>query len=137
MSRFLKGDVGKEKRHSRWREQQVQKPGDVKASLPPSPPPPQYIPLRAWLYRDGFARFSNTRFTLNSIDDQCILGSHLPIPYALGPSRPLVGPERAHPFHKCLLSSCGMPSSSLGTADIAMNKTGLVPSLRELPVLWG
>ncbi|KAK2109787.1 putative tubulin polyglutamylase ttll9, partial [Saguinus oedipus] len=30
----------------------------------------QYIPLRAWLYRDGFARFSNTRFTLNSIDDQ-------------------------------------------------------------------
>ncbi|KAG8567245.1 hypothetical protein GDO81_013552 [Engystomops pustulosus] len=32
-----------------------------------------YIPLRAWLYRDGFARFSNTRFTLSSIDDQCIL----------------------------------------------------------------
>ncbi|XP_071882427.1 probable tubulin polyglutamylase TTLL9 isoform X3 [Anas platyrhynchos] len=32
-----------------------------------------YIPLKAWLYRDGFARFSNTRFTLNSIDDHCIL----------------------------------------------------------------
>ncbi|KAF5917902.1 hypothetical protein HPG69_010055 [Diceros bicornis minor] len=32
----------------------------------------QYIPLRAWLYRDGFARFSNTRFTLNSIDDQYV-----------------------------------------------------------------
>uniref|UniRef100_A0A2K5EGN8 Tubulin--tyrosine ligase-like protein 9 n=1 Tax=Aotus nancymaae TaxID=37293 RepID=A0A2K5EGN8_AOTNA len=31
-----------------------------------------YIPLRAWLYRDGFARFSNTRFTLNSIDDQYV-----------------------------------------------------------------
>ncbi|XP_073436866.1 probable tubulin polyglutamylase TTLL9 isoform X5 [Dendrobates tinctorius] len=31
-----------------------------------------YIPLRAWLYRDGFARFSNTRFTLSSIDDQYI-----------------------------------------------------------------
>ncbi|XP_069809866.1 probable tubulin polyglutamylase TTLL9 isoform X3 [Dendropsophus ebraccatus] len=31
-----------------------------------------YTPLRAWLYRDGFARFSNTRFTLSSIDDQYI-----------------------------------------------------------------
>ncbi|NP_001342648.1 probable tubulin polyglutamylase TTLL9 isoform 4 [Mus musculus] len=31
-----------------------------------------YIPLRAWLYRDGFARFSNTRFTLNSIDDHYV-----------------------------------------------------------------
>nr|XP_017516107.1 probable tubulin polyglutamylase TTLL9 isoform X1 [Manis javanica] len=31
-----------------------------------------YLPLRAWLYRDGFARFSNTRFTLNSIDDQYV-----------------------------------------------------------------
>ncbi|KAE8574253.1 hypothetical protein XENTR_v10003346 [Xenopus tropicalis] len=34
-----------------------------------------YVPLKAWLYRDGFARFSNTRFTLSSIDDQCILYS--------------------------------------------------------------
>ncbi|KAG5837919.1 hypothetical protein ANANG_G00218220 [Anguilla anguilla] len=34
-----------------------------------------YIPLKAWLYRDGFARFSNTRFSLNSLDDQCILPS--------------------------------------------------------------
>ncbi|KAF6089698.1 tubulin tyrosine ligase like 9 [Phyllostomus discolor] len=48
-----------------------------------------YIPLRAWLYRDGFARFSNTRFTLNSIDDQCILGPHLPSPFVLRPSCPL------------------------------------------------
>ncbi|XP_069507107.1 probable tubulin polyglutamylase TTLL9 isoform X2 [Ambystoma mexicanum] len=31
-----------------------------------------YIPLKAWLYRDGFARFSNTRFTLSSIDDHYI-----------------------------------------------------------------
>ncbi|CAH2299727.1 probable tubulin polyglutamylase TTLL9 isoform X1 [Pelobates cultripes] len=31
-----------------------------------------YVPLRAWLYRDGFARFSNTRFTLSSIDDHYI-----------------------------------------------------------------
>ncbi|XP_008316914.1 putative tubulin polyglutamylase TTLL9 isoform X1 [Cynoglossus semilaevis] len=29
-----------------------------------------YAPLKAWLYRDGFARFSNTRFSLNSIDDK-------------------------------------------------------------------
>ncbi|XP_063951040.1 probable tubulin polyglutamylase TTLL9 isoform X1 [Lytechinus pictus] len=28
-----------------------------------------YIPLKAWLYRSGFARFSNTRFSLDSIDD--------------------------------------------------------------------
>lgn len=33
----------------------------------------QYVPLRAWLYRDGFARFSSTRFSLSSIDDKCIL----------------------------------------------------------------
>ncbi|KAG2461335.1 TTLL9 polyglutamylase, partial [Polypterus senegalus] len=32
-----------------------------------------YTPLKAWLYRDGFARFSNTRFSLSSIDDNCIL----------------------------------------------------------------
>uniref|UniRef100_A0A3B3Z9U8 Tubulin--tyrosine ligase-like protein 9 n=1 Tax=Periophthalmus magnuspinnatus TaxID=409849 RepID=A0A3B3Z9U8_9GOBI len=32
-----------------------------------------YVPLKAWLYRDGFARFSNTRFSLSSIDDKCIL----------------------------------------------------------------
>ncbi|XP_061486802.1 probable tubulin polyglutamylase TTLL9 isoform X6 [Rhineura floridana] len=31
-----------------------------------------YIPLKAWLYRDGFARFSNTRFTLNTIDDHYV-----------------------------------------------------------------
>lgn len=31
-----------------------------------------YIPLKAWLYRDGFARFSNTRFSLTSIDDHFI-----------------------------------------------------------------
>ncbi|NWJ03749.1 TTLL9 polyglutamylase, partial [Crypturellus undulatus] len=31
-----------------------------------------YIPLKVWLYRDGFARFSNTRFTLNSIDDHYV-----------------------------------------------------------------
>ncbi|XP_015266992.1 PREDICTED: probable tubulin polyglutamylase TTLL9, partial [Gekko japonicus] len=31
-----------------------------------------YLPLKAWLYRDGFARFSNTRFTLNTIDDQYV-----------------------------------------------------------------
>ncbi|XP_038066931.1 probable tubulin polyglutamylase TTLL9 isoform X1 [Patiria miniata] len=28
-----------------------------------------YIPLKAWLYRSGFARFSNSRFSLESIDD--------------------------------------------------------------------
>ncbi|XP_059836400.1 probable tubulin polyglutamylase TTLL9 isoform X4 [Hypanus sabinus] len=32
----------------------------------------KYIPLKAWLYRDGFARFSNTRFSLTSIDDNFI-----------------------------------------------------------------
>ncbi|XP_038578977.1 probable tubulin polyglutamylase TTLL9 isoform X2 [Micropterus salmoides] len=29
-----------------------------------------YVPLKAWLYRDGFARFSSTRFSLSSIDDR-------------------------------------------------------------------
>ena len=67
----------------------------------------QYIPLRAWLYRDGFARFSNTRFTLNSIDDQCILGSHLPIPSPCTlPFLSSCCPERAHPFHRYFLSAC-------------------------------
>lgn len=31
-----------------------------------------YNPLRIWLYRSGFARFSNTRFSLESIDDSYI-----------------------------------------------------------------
>ncbi len=53
----------------------------------------QYIPLKAWLYRDGFARFSNTRFSLSSIDDQCILCIHSKIPPPPPPnfiSRPIV-----------------------------------------------
>ena len=28
-----------------------------------------YVPLKAWLYRSGFARFSNTRFSLDTISD--------------------------------------------------------------------
>jgi len=31
-----------------------------------------YIPLRAWLYREGFARFTNYRYSLDSIDDTYI-----------------------------------------------------------------
>jgi len=31
-----------------------------------------YVPLKAWLYRSGFARFSNTRFSLDSIDDHYV-----------------------------------------------------------------
>lgn len=31
-----------------------------------------YVPLKVWLYRDGFARFSNTRFSLDSIDDSYV-----------------------------------------------------------------
>ncbi|XP_039903658.1 probable tubulin polyglutamylase TTLL9 isoform X2 [Simochromis diagramma] len=30
----------------------------------------KYVPLKAWLYRDGFARFSGIRFSLSSIDDK-------------------------------------------------------------------
>ena len=33
----------------------------------------QYNPLKVWLYRGGFARFSNSRFSLDSIEDTCIL----------------------------------------------------------------
>lgn len=33
----------------------------------------QFVPLKAWLYREGFARFSNTRYSLSTIDDKCIL----------------------------------------------------------------
>uniref|UniRef100_A0A3Q3ASS3 Tubulin--tyrosine ligase-like protein 9 n=1 Tax=Kryptolebias marmoratus TaxID=37003 RepID=A0A3Q3ASS3_KRYMA len=29
-----------------------------------------YVPLKVWLYRDGFARFSSTRFSLTTIDDK-------------------------------------------------------------------
>ncbi|KAH8875028.1 putative tubulin polyglutamylase TTLL9 [Schistosoma japonicum] len=32
-----------------------------------------FNPMKVWVYRDGFARFSNTRFSLDSIDDHCIL----------------------------------------------------------------
>ena len=31
-----------------------------------------YLPLKVWLYRSGFARFSNTRFSLSSISDQYV-----------------------------------------------------------------
>lgn len=31
-----------------------------------------YVPLKAWLYRSGFARFSNTRYSLDSITDQFV-----------------------------------------------------------------
>ncbi|XP_054624725.1 probable tubulin polyglutamylase TTLL9 isoform X4 [Dunckerocampus dactyliophorus] len=31
-----------------------------------------YFPLKAWLYREGFARLSSTRFCLNSIDDKYV-----------------------------------------------------------------
>ncbi|XP_060040450.1 probable tubulin polyglutamylase TTLL9 isoform X2 [Erinaceus europaeus] len=58
-----------------------------------------YIPLRAWLYRDGFARFSNTRFTLSSIDDQCILR---PTPTTSIRTLPLIvlfATKRTHSFH--------------------------------------
>lgn len=104
-------------------------------SLSPFPPPPQYMPLRAWLYRDGFARFSNTRFTLNSIDDQCILASHPPplsvlhIPCS---ACPLAGPEITHSFHRCLLSA----RLWSGQGDTAVNKIALVTSLPELTILW-
>ncbi|XP_004698273.1 probable tubulin polyglutamylase TTLL9 [Echinops telfairi] len=62
-----------------------------------------YIPLRAWLYRDGFARFSNTRFTLSSIDDQCILAC----------------PPWARSFHNCCAKLCS------GHCRYRMTKTGL------------
>ncbi|RVE70405.1 hypothetical protein OJAV_G00064080 [Oryzias javanicus] len=29
-----------------------------------------YVPLKVWLYRDGFARFSSSRFSLSTIDDK-------------------------------------------------------------------
>ncbi|XP_034027434.1 probable tubulin polyglutamylase TTLL9 [Thalassophryne amazonica] len=31
-----------------------------------------FCPLKAWLYRDGFARFSSTRFSLSIIDDKYV-----------------------------------------------------------------
>ncbi|TNN10226.1 putative tubulin polyglutamylase TTLL9 isoform 3 [Schistosoma japonicum] len=31
-----------------------------------------FNPMKVWVYRDGFARFSNTRFSLDSIDDHYI-----------------------------------------------------------------
>ncbi|XP_061832362.1 probable tubulin polyglutamylase TTLL9 isoform X2 [Nerophis lumbriciformis] len=31
-----------------------------------------YFPLKAWLYREGFARLSSTRFSLDSIDDKYV-----------------------------------------------------------------
>ncbi|XP_065675366.1 probable tubulin polyglutamylase TTLL9 isoform X4 [Hydra vulgaris] len=31
-----------------------------------------YTPMKAWLYREGFARLTNSRYNLNSIDDQFV-----------------------------------------------------------------
>lgn len=33
----------------------------------------QFQPLKVWVYRDGFARLSNVGFSMDSLDDQCIL----------------------------------------------------------------
>lgn len=103
--------MGRKEGCSRQRKQQVQKLGGAKGPLfTPSPASPsfpswtQYIPLRAWLYRDGFARFSNTRFTLSSIDDQCILGS---LPTHPPCTLPLPSPSwsgRTYSFHR----GCGL-----------------------------
>lgn len=38
----------------------------------------QFVPLKAWLYREGFARFSNTPYSLSTIDDKCILSLEQP-----------------------------------------------------------
>ncbi|MBN3309071.1 TTLL9 polyglutamylase, partial [Amia calva] len=50
-----------------------------------------YVPLKAWLYRDGFARFSNTRFSLSSIDDQYVHLTNV----AIQKTAPDYDPEKA------------------------------------------
>ncbi|PNJ57354.1 TTLL9 isoform 10, partial [Pongo abelii] len=57
-----------------------------------------YIPLWAWLYRDGFARFSNTRFTLNSIDDQYIHLTNV----AVQKTSPDYHPKKVAPGGQCI-----------------------------------
>eukprot|EP00074_Homo_sapiens_P072238 XP_011526940.1 probable tubulin polyglutamylase TTLL9 isoform X22 [Homo sapiens] len=57
-----------------------------------------YIPLRAWLYRDGFARFSNTRFTLNSIDDQYVHLTNV----AVQKTSPDYHPKKVAPGGQCV-----------------------------------
>lgn len=31
----------------------------------------QFRPLNVWLHREGFARFSHSRYSTNSVDDAC------------------------------------------------------------------
>ncbi|XP_026873723.2 probable tubulin polyglutamylase TTLL9 isoform X2 [Electrophorus electricus] len=49
-----------------------------------------YLPLKAWLYRDGFARFSNTRFSLRTIDDQYVHLTNV----AVQKTAPVYNPEK-------------------------------------------
>lgn len=131
--------MGKKEGPTRWREQQVRKLVSLKAHViiplplcfPPSPPLSQYIPLRAWLYRDGFARFSNTRFTLSSIDDQCILGLRPSTPHAPFPSCPLADGESSSIPQMCAERLLDARFWS----GHRRNRPGPFPL--ELPVLWG
>lgn len=54
-----------------------------------------YIPLKVWLYRDGFARFSNTRFSLNSLDDQYVHLTNV----AVQKTAPDYDPEKGCKWH--------------------------------------
>ncbi|XP_041061413.1 probable tubulin polyglutamylase TTLL9 [Carcharodon carcharias] len=68
-----------------------------------------YVPLKAWLYRDGFARFSNTRFSLTSIDDHFIHLTNV----AVQKTAPDYDPEKKPPK----IST----ETSLNSAEIASN----------------
>ncbi|KAF5909022.1 putative tubulin polyglutamylase TTLL9 isoform X1, partial [Clarias magur] len=64
-----------------------------------------YLPLKAWLYRDGFARFSNTRFSLSSIDDQYVHLTNV----AVQKTAPDYDPEKGCKWHmqqlRCYLTA--------------------------------
>ncbi|KAK6471730.1 putative tubulin polyglutamylase TTLL9 isoform X1 [Huso huso] len=51
-----------------------------------------YVPLKAWLYRDGFARFSLTRFSLSCIDDHYVHLTNV----AVQKTAPDYDPEKKH-----------------------------------------
>ncbi|XP_053706189.1 probable tubulin polyglutamylase TTLL9 isoform X2 [Synchiropus splendidus] len=60
-----------------------------------------YVPLRAWLYRDGFARISNTRYSLSSIDDRYMHLTNV----AVQKTAPDYDPEKGCKWHMQQLRS--------------------------------
>ncbi|KAM9647813.1 LOW QUALITY PROTEIN: putative tubulin polyglutamylase TTLL9 [Morphnus guianensis] len=78
-----------------------------------------YIPLKAWLYRGGFACFSNTRFTLNSRDDRYVHLTNVAVQKTASDYDPGKGCKLVtDQLGQCLTARCGAGSVEVLFADM-------------------